>query len=91
MTNGLKILQNVADPSQLIIGGEHELPVPWTKLQRVFWFADFDSDESMNKQVLLQKFFEHIAIKTLSETLSNLQVILIMNNTKFVQLQVCHF
>lgn len=88
VTNGLKILQNVADPSQLIIGGEHELPVPWTKLQRVFWFADFDSDESMNKQVLLQKFFEHIAIKTLSETLSNLQVILIMNNTKFVQLQV---
>ncbi|KQK03657.1 hypothetical protein BRADI_2g09177v3 [Brachypodium distachyon] len=88
VTNGILILQNVADPSHLIIGGEHKLPVPWAKLQRVLWFADFDSDESINEKVLLQKFFENIAIKTLSETLSNLQVILIMNNTKFVHLQV---
>lgn len=87
VTNGIMILQNVADPCRLILGGERKLPVPWAKLQRVFWFADFDSDESMNERVLLQKFFEHIAIKTLSETLPNLQVVLIMNNTKFVHLQ----
>lgn len=91
VTNGIMILQNVADPCRLILGGERKLPVAWAKLQRVFWFADFDSDESMNERVLLQKFFEHIAIKTLSETLPNLQVVLIMNNTKFVHLQVCHF
>ncbi|XP_044975687.1 zinc finger CCCH domain-containing protein 4 [Hordeum vulgare subsp. vulgare] len=87
VTNGIMILQNVADPCRLILGGERKLPVPWAKLQRIFWFADFDSDESMNERVLLQKFFEHIAIKTLSETLPNLQVVLIMNNTKFVHLQ----
>uniref|UniRef100_A0A453EMG5 Uncharacterized protein n=1 Tax=Aegilops tauschii subsp. strangulata TaxID=200361 RepID=A0A453EMG5_AEGTS len=87
VTNGIMILQNVADPCRLILGGERKLPVAWAKLQRVFWFADFDSDESMNERVLLQKFFEHIAIKTLSETLPNLQVVLIMNNTKFVHLQ----
>ena len=91
VTSGVMILQNVADPCHLILGGEHKLPVPWAKVHRVFWFADFDSDESMDVKVLLQKFFEHIAIKTLSETLSKLQVVLIMNNTKFVHLQVCHF
>ncbi|XP_047057420.1 zinc finger CCCH domain-containing protein 4 [Lolium rigidum] len=87
VTNGMMILQNVADPCHLIIGGEHKLPVPWAKVQRVFWFADFDSDETVDEKVLLQKFFEYIAIKALSETLSKLQVVLIMNNTKFVHLQ----
>ncbi|KAL6626494.1 hypothetical protein ACP70R_030220 [Stipagrostis hirtigluma subsp. patula] len=86
-TKGLKIFQNLSDPSLLITGREHKLPVPWTKLQRVFWFADFDSNESTSEQVLLQKFFEHIAIKILSEPLSGLQVILIMRNTNFIQLQ----
>ncbi|TVU22437.1 hypothetical protein EJB05_32131 [Eragrostis curvula] len=83
----LKILHNVADPSLVIIGREHKLPVPWTKVQRVFWFADFDNDESASEQVLLQKFFEHMAIKILSEPLSDLQVILIMKNTKYIYLQ----
>uniref|UniRef100_A0A0E0MU51 Zinc finger CCCH domain-containing protein 4 n=1 Tax=Oryza rufipogon TaxID=4529 RepID=A0A0E0MU51_ORYRU len=88
VTKGLKILQNLADPSYLFIGGEHKLSVPWTKLSRVFWFADIDSNESISEQVVLQKFFQHIAIKTLSEKMSDLQVIVIMNNAKFVQLQV---
>uniref|UniRef100_J3KYE9 Zinc finger CCCH domain-containing protein 4 n=1 Tax=Oryza brachyantha TaxID=4533 RepID=J3KYE9_ORYBR len=88
VTKGLKILQNLTDPYHLLIGGEHKLSVPWTKLRRVFWFADLDSDESIGEQDLLQKFFKYIAIKTLSEKLSDLQVIVIMNNTKFVQLQV---
>ncbi|CAO2203087.1 unnamed protein product [Urochloa humidicola] len=85
---GLKILQNLADPSSLITGREHTLPVPWIKLKRVFWFADFDNDESAGEQALLQKFFENIAIKILSERLSDLQVILIMKNTRYIQLQV---
>nr|CAB3476753.1 unnamed protein product [Digitaria exilis] len=85
---GLKILQNLADPSSLITAREHKLSVPWTKLKRVFWFADFDNEESAGEQVLLQKFFESIAIKILSERLSDLQVILIMKNTRYIQLQV---
>ncbi|OEL23081.1 Zinc finger CCCH domain-containing protein 4 [Dichanthelium oligosanthes] len=85
---GLLILQNLADPSSLITGCEHKLPVPWTKLKRVFWFADFDNDESASEQALLQKFFENIAIKILSERLSGLQIILIMKNTRYIQLQV---
>ncbi|RLM92512.1 zinc finger CCCH domain-containing protein 4 isoform X1 [Panicum miliaceum] len=85
---GLKILQNLADPSSLITGRDQKLPVPWTKLKRVFWFADFDNDESAGEQALLQKFFENIAIKILSERLSGLQVILIMKNTRYIQLQV---
>ncbi|CAO2185089.1 unnamed protein product [Urochloa humidicola] len=85
---GLKIIQNLTDPSGLITGREHTLPVPWTKLKRVFWFADFDNDESAGEQALLQKFFENIAIKILSERLSDLQVILIMKNTRYIQLQV---
>ena len=87
---GLKILENLADPSSLITGLEHKLPVPWTQLKRVFWFADFDNDESATEQALLHKFFTNIAIKILSERLSDLQVILIMKNTRYVQLQVSH-
>lgn len=86
----LKILENLADPSSLITGLEHKLPVPWTKLKRVFWFADFDNDESATEQALLHKFFTNIAIKILSERLSDLQVILIMKNTRYIQLQVSH-
>ncbi|KAJ1283138.1 hypothetical protein BS78_03G106100 [Paspalum vaginatum] len=85
---GLKILQNLTDPSSLITGREHKLPVPWTTLKRVFWFADFDNDESASEQALLQKFFENIAIKILSERMSDMQVILIMKNTRYIQLQV---
>nr|CAB3472702.1 unnamed protein product [Digitaria exilis] len=85
---GLKILQNLADPSSLITAREHKLSVPWTILKRVFWFADFDNEESAGEHVLLQKFFESIAIKILSERLSDLQVILIMKNTRYIQLQV---
>ncbi|KAL6626495.1 hypothetical protein ACP70R_030221 [Stipagrostis hirtigluma subsp. patula] len=91
VTKGLRILHSLADPSLLITGQEHKLPVPWTKIQRVFWFADFDHEESISERVLLQKFFEHISVKILSETLSDLQVILIMNNTKFIELQVERF
>lgn len=87
---GLKILQNLADPSSLIAGRGHKLPVPWTKVKRVFWFADFDNEESASEQALLQKFFENIAIKILSESLSDLQVVLIMKNTRYIQLQVRH-
>jgi hypothetical protein len=39
----------------------------------------------------LLKFFEYISITTWSETLSKLQVVLIMNNNKIVYLQECHF
>lgn len=85
---GLKILENLADPSSLITGLEHELPVPWAKLKRVFWFDGFGNDESATEQALLQKFFASIAIKILSEQLSGLQVILIMKNTRYIQLQV---
>ncbi|CAD6239092.1 unnamed protein product [Miscanthus lutarioriparius] len=85
---GLKILEKLADPSSLITGLEHKLPVPWTQLKRVFWFADFDNDESDSEQALLHKFFADIAIKILSERLSDLQVILIMKNTRYIQLQV---
>lgn len=85
---GLKILQNLTDPSSLIIGREHKLPFPWTTIKRVFWFADFDNDESASEQALLQKFFENTAIKILSERLSDLQIILIMKNTRYIQLQV---
>ncbi|KAK3163551.1 hypothetical protein QOZ80_1AG0005160 [Eleusine coracana subsp. coracana] len=84
---GLKILRNLADPSLLMVGREHELPVPWTKVQRVIWFADFDNDESSTEQVLLQKFLQRMSIKILSEPLFDLQVILIMKNTKFIYLE----
>jgi hypothetical protein len=77
---GFKILPNLADPSLLIIGREHKLLVPWTKVHRVFWFADFDNDESISEEVLLQKF-EQMAIKILSEPLFDPQVIMIMKNT----------
>ncbi|KAM3407111.1 hypothetical protein ACQJBY_000896 [Aegilops geniculata] len=87
VANNLSIVLNVADPSHLTIGGEHELPVPWTKLQRIILLDDYGSGEAINHQ-LLQKFFEYIAFKILPETLSGLQVILIMNNTKFIKIQV---
>jgi hypothetical protein len=42
-------------------------------------------------RVILLKFFEYIPITTWSEQLSKLQAVLIMNNTKIVHLQECHF
>ncbi|XP_037404418.1 zinc finger CCCH domain-containing protein 4-like isoform X2 [Triticum dicoccoides] len=87
VANNLRIVQNVADPSHLTIGDEHELPVPWTRLKRIILVDDYDSGETLNHQVL-QKFFENIAIKILSGPLSSVQIILIMSNTKFVKIQV---
>jgi hypothetical protein len=34
-----------------------KLPVLLAKVQKVLWFADFDSDEAMNERVILLKFF----------------------------------
>ena len=89
VANNLRKVQNVADPSHLTIGDEHELPVPWTRLKRIILVDDYGSGSTLNHQVL-QKFFENIAIKILSGPLSSVQIILIMSNIKFVKIQVRH-
>ncbi|XBJ15290.1 hypothetical protein VPH35_007211 [Triticum aestivum] len=48
VANNLRKVQNVADPSHLTIGDEHELPVPWTRLKRIILVDDYDSGSTLN-------------------------------------------
>ena len=56
----------------------------------VLWFPNFESyGENLDRQkLLLQNFFEYLAIRILADALYEVRVILTMNNFRFSQLQV---
>lgn len=88
---GVTVLPGVSHPVQSIINNVGKISIPWREVRCVLWFAEFTSndDELEDQRCQLQKFFENLAIRILADTLYDVRVILIMNNIRFAQLQVC--
>uniref|UniRef100_A0A803NQS1 RNA helicase n=1 Tax=Cannabis sativa TaxID=3483 RepID=A0A803NQS1_CANSA len=86
----VKIFWGLIHPFQTIICKEGENPIPWSKVQCVLWFPNLGSSSEMMEQdrVILRSFFEYMAIRILADALSEVKVILTMNNLRFSQLQV---
>ncbi|TXG63430.1 hypothetical protein EZV62_010424 [Acer yangbiense] len=87
---GVRILQGLRHPFETIISRAGENPIPWSEVKCVLWFPSLDSySENLERQrMLLQNFFEYLAIRVLADALYDVRVILTMNNIKFAQLQV---
>ncbi|KAJ1402353.1 Zinc finger, CCCH-type [Sesbania bispinosa] len=86
----VRILWGLYHPYETIIAKAGQSLIPWKEVQCVLWFPCFDSygeDLDGQKQVL-QNFFEYLAIRILADDLSEVQVIITMNNIRFSQLQV---
>ncbi|CAL2281207.1 unnamed protein product [Prunus armeniaca] len=87
---GVKILWGLYHPYETIISKAGESQIPWNEVKCVLWFPNFDSySENLDRQkLLLQNFFEYLAVRMLADDLDNVRVILTMNNIRFAQLQV---
>ncbi|KAG6703938.1 hypothetical protein I3842_07G111000 [Carya illinoinensis] len=87
---GVRILWGLKHPYETLIAKAGENLIPWKDVKCVLWFPNFDgNDENLDGQkVLLQNFFEYLAIRILADALYEVQVILTLNNIRFSQLQV---
>ncbi|KAB5515886.1 hypothetical protein DKX38_026534 [Salix brachista] len=87
---GIRILWGLRHPYQTIISTPGGSPIPWNEVKCILWLPDFDSySENLERQkTFVQDFFEYLALRILADALSEVQVILTMNNIKFSQLQV---
>ncbi|XP_008235089.1 PREDICTED: DExH-box ATP-dependent RNA helicase DExH8 [Prunus mume] len=87
---GVKILWGLYHPYETIISKAGESQISWNEVKCVLWFPNFDSySENLDRQkLLLQNFFEYLAVRMLADDLDNVRVILTMNNIRFAQLQV---
>lgn len=90
-----QIFWDLYHPFQTIISKKRKNPIPWNEVECVLWFPNFgSSSEHIEPQrVLLQNFFEYLAIRILADALNEVQVILTMNNIRFSHLEViilCH-
>ncbi|XVE77617.1 hypothetical protein DITRI_Ditri13aG0077600 [Diplodiscus trichospermus] len=90
LLTGVKILWGLHHPYQTILSNTGENPIPWNKVKLVLWFPYLDgySENLDGQKVVVQNFFEYLAIRILSDALFEVKVILGMNNIKFAQLQV---
>ncbi|WRX10709.1 Helicase [Theobroma cacao] len=87
---GVRILWGLHHPYQTIISYTGENPIPWNEVKLVLWFPYLDgyAEDLDTQKILVQNFFEYLAIRVLSDALFEVKVILAMNNIKFSQLQV---
>ncbi|XP_057535972.1 DExH-box ATP-dependent RNA helicase DExH8 isoform X1 [Amaranthus tricolor] len=88
--SAVQILWGIREPFEIFTSESDGKCIPWDNLKRIFWFPKFDScDEILQKDKrLVQKFFEHLAVRILADTLFDFQVIVVMNNIRFSYLQV---
>ncbi|MED6155531.1 hypothetical protein PIB30_006033 [Stylosanthes scabra] len=86
---GVKILWGLYHPYETIIAKEGKNPVPWNEVQCILWFPCFDSfaEDSDGQKQLLQNFFNYLAIRILADNLSDVKVIITINNIRFSQLK----
>ncbi|KAH1073980.1 hypothetical protein J1N35_026308 [Gossypium stocksii] len=86
----VRILWGLHHPYQTIISNKGENPIPWNEVKIVLWFPYLDShsDNLDAQKILVQNFFEYLAIRILGDTLFEVKIILAMNNIKFSQLEV---
>ncbi|MBA0620836.1 hypothetical protein Godav_006508 [Gossypium davidsonii] len=85
----VRILWGLHHPYQTILN-KGENPIPWNEVKIVLWFPYLDShsDDLDVQKILVQNFFEYLAIRILGDTLFEVKIILAMNNIKFSQLEV---
>lgn len=79
----------LSHPDETIISnGKNQ--IPWYDVKCILWFPRFaSSKENLDiEKILLQTFFDLLAIRILADALHGVQVILTMNNIRFSQLQV---
>lgn len=86
-----RIFWGLNHPYQTIISkaGE-ENPIPWNEVKCVLWFLNPDSyaETPERQKIILQNFFEYMAIRILGDALYEIRVVLTMNNVIFSHLQV---
>ncbi|KAL4202751.1 hypothetical protein AMTRI_Chr02g222720 [Amborella trichopoda] len=87
---GITILEGVDFPMAFISMNAKKVPIIWRKVQSVLWCVKFmENNEDFESQSgLLEKLFKCLAIRCLADGLHDMQLILIMNNLRFSQLQV---
>ncbi|GLU16850.1 hypothetical protein SLE2022_332590 [Rubroshorea leprosula] len=88
--SGVRIHWGLHHPYQTIISDGVENPIPWDEVKLVLWFPSLDGyNETLDKQkILVQSFFEYLALRILGDALHELKVILTVNNIKFSLLEV---
>jgi len=79
----------LSHPDETIISsGKNQ--IPWFDVKCILWFPRFASSKEnlVIEKLLLQNFFDLLAVRMLATALHGVRVILTMNNIRFSQLQV---
>nr|XP_043621853.1 DExH-box ATP-dependent RNA helicase DExH8 [Erigeron canadensis] len=86
----LRIIRGLSHPHGTIISKAANNKIPWQTVKDVIWVPKFSNDvEDWEEQKgLIKMFFDYLAIRILGDSLYEVQVILVMNNLRFAQLQV---
>lgn len=86
----IRIVWGLSHPHETIVSEAANNSIPWKDVKCFVWIPKFSNDvENWEEQKgLVKKFFEYLAIRILGDALYEVQVILIMNNLRFAQLQV---
>lgn len=90
LLSGVRVLWGLQHPYQTIISSGEKNAVPWSEIKCAVWPLNLDDhSENLEKEkILVQNFFEYLAIRIIADSLYELRVIIIMNNLRFSQLQV---
>ncbi|KAK1420477.1 hypothetical protein QVD17_22104 [Tagetes erecta] len=85
----LRILRGLDHPQGTIISKAANKSIPWKEVKCAVWIPKFGNVENWEEQKgVIKMFFEYLAIRMLGDALYEVQVILVMNNLRFAQLQV---
>ncbi|KAJ9547681.1 hypothetical protein OSB04_020224 [Centaurea solstitialis] len=88
----IRVFCGLSHPDETIVPkyGEKGNGIPWNEVKCVVWIPKFDNDvENREEQKgLIKMFFEYLAIRILGDALYEVEVVLVMNNLRFAQLQV---
>ncbi|KAM0015378.1 putative RNA helicase transcription factor C3H family [Helianthus debilis subsp. tardiflorus] len=86
----LRIVWGLSHPHGTIISKAANNSIPWVEVKCAVWIPKFGNDiENWEEQKgLIKKFFEYLAVRMLGDALYEVQVILVLNNLRFAQLQV---
>lgn len=89
----LKIIWGLSHPHGTIISKAADDTIPWQQFKSLIWIPKFGNDaENWEEQKgLIKMYFDYLAIRILGDALYEVQVILVMNNLRFAQLQVLYF
>ncbi|XP_024967059.1 DExH-box ATP-dependent RNA helicase DExH8 isoform X2 [Cynara cardunculus var. scolymus] len=86
----ISVVCELSHPDETIISKSAKNTIPWNEVKCAVWIPKLGNDlENREEQKgLIKTFFEYLAIRILGDTLYEVQVILVMNNLHFAQLQV---